>query len=555
MKLKVIAVFILILACVLQSDAALCLPDTSLLAPQSFVIRYDKALDGKSEIIELMTKPAGFDWSTLDDNLNLAGYYLGRTNKKGTIIFSPYTNYQFHWPILGFKEDGWRAFIVKTKFRNGYLELRVKLTKNGEVRYRDFAIGLERGKISGRRKERSKTKSIWKIIPDPGRYYVTKMIRPIRKTTLKKLAELDLTGYYLGTTDELGIINISPYPYYLFRWFVLGSLKNKQDSKDGWRAFIVKTKFRNGYLELRVMLTKDGEGRYRDFAIGLERGKAYAQKGERNKTKSIWEITPDPGRYYVTKMIRSVKKTTLKKLAELDLTGYYLGATDKEGTISISPYPDYSFKWHILGPLPKDPKGQEEDPENRRGGWNAFISDKKATSTTTAHKVLIVTVELVKGDEVITRRFQIGARRRFISNRNNRNDKKTIWYFYPIIPEADEGYDRQHRDLIAHWARDEQGRGFVMDVGTTVDAPMDLAHERTILFHLEQHLSALPNDGERDIAKAIIDGDADEEIAQSLNVRIEKVQIVRVGLQELMREISDIDPESLPGEEEADRAP
>ena len=84
----------------------------------------------------------------------LVGLQLGRTDSRGLITFHPVSHYPLRWSILGFKEGGWRASIIKTEIKDGYPRLNVELSKHGKQPvYKTFQIGPLRRTLSGDRQQ------------------------------------------------------------------------------------------------------------------------------------------------------------------------------------------------------------------------------------------------------------------------------------------------------------------------------------------------------------------------------------------------------------------
>jgi len=91
----------------------------------------------------LVTQPEAVDWNKIASDLsNLKGLRLGETISQGVIPFSPYKNFSYVWPALGFHGKGWSGVIQEASVKDGYYYLRIRFSKEDHLpKERTFQIG------------------------------------------------------------------------------------------------------------------------------------------------------------------------------------------------------------------------------------------------------------------------------------------------------------------------------------------------------------------------------------------------------------------------------
>ena len=287
---------------------------------------------GQDAIKEIITGEKQFE-----EIGDLTGLIVGKTTLGGTISFTPYENFEFHWSALGLRGEGWEGEIVRSGVKGQYFEFEVRWKKQGKLSFNKvYQIGVWERKLLGEGKAKGDIRKILDINDRLGLRAIGEIIRKERE--FKDV--LDLTGLRIGKTDSNGTINFSPYEKFPFYWPALGL--NDGDWEGGIiRSGVVKGK----YFEFEVRWSKGKQIFNRIYQIGPWERKLLGKGKFAGGVREVLDIDSRLGLQAIGEIIREEKK--FEEVA--DLTGLRIGKTNSAGKISWDVYGHFQFNWPALG--------------------------------------------------------------------------------------------------------------------------------------------------------------------------------------------------------------
>lgn len=198
---------------------------------------------GLDFVAEAMRMPADFHWPELLKSWgDVTGLRLGRTRESGQITVVPHPYYQYGWPVLGFADEGWEGRITAAKAFDKYLEIEVRLTKDGQApRTRVFSIGAASRSVPGTLAMKGGHKEVRDISVKLGHHLLSSLLQnaPGRNFDSRRSEIEGLPGLSLGRTNHSGQIHLQPYENFPMVW---QALPRSFAEAEAWDAVIMNAR-------------------------------------------------------------------------------------------------------------------------------------------------------------------------------------------------------------------------------------------------------------------------------------------------------------------------